>query len=148
MTSLADCLSFWFSVDSPMGKLIPMTQKLRDARKKIRKKSCRGRQRLTQTQSVVNFDKNQTAGNKYFVKKTMFQSFILTDNLITPVVSCFFFLKSDSVSAIGIRKASQIPLTMEKMYRNKGLPHLQDTYSKWPKGGAVLSVSNETLKKR
>lgn len=90
MTSLADCLSFWFSVDSPMGKLIPMTQKLRDARKKLRKKSCRGRQRLTQTQSVVNFDKNQTAGNKYFVKKTMFQSFILTDNLITPVVSCFF----------------------------------------------------------
>lgn len=74
MTSLAECLSFWFSVDSPMGK----TQKLRDARKKLRKKSCRGRQRLTQTQSVVNFDKNQTAGNKYFVKKTMFQSFILT----------------------------------------------------------------------
>lgn len=46
--------------------------------KKITKKSCRGRQMLTQTQSVVNFDKNQTAGNKYFVKKTMFQSFILT----------------------------------------------------------------------
>lgn len=60
--------------------------------KKIRKKSCRGRQMLTQTQSVVNFDKNQTAGNKYFVKKTMFQSFILTDNLIIPGdISCFFF---------------------------------------------------------
>lgn len=144
MTSLAECLSFWFSVDSSMGK----TQKLRDARKKLRKKSCRGRQRLTQTQSAVNFDKNQTAGNKYFVKKTMFQSFILTDNLIIPGdISCFF---SEVRLCVGHRYQKSITDSSDngKMYRNKGLPHLQNTYSKWPKGGAVLSVSNETLKKR
>lgn len=99
---------------------------------------------LTQTQSVVNFDKNQTAGNKYFVKKTI----IYFNNLITPGdISCFF---SEVRLCVGHRYQKSITDSSDigKMYRNKGLPHLQDTYSKWPKGGAVLSVSNETLKKR